>query len=487
MNVWRRGALASGTVRRLDLVVVVAGLGACVVGGLAAAERGSIALLLLVGMCGLALVTVFQEIGFGVLLVWIVLSGPLYPLLSTAATDTPIGFDRVIIVGMASWLVLRRDGLPWSTPSRRLAGALLWLLIAFGIRAALTSQAGLIPATEGDARLTALNAWLDAIVLPVLLYLTVARFADTTAKRLQVAGGMAVAGALLGTIGVAEKLLGFELASYSGGEARFDPTVGVVRVAGPYSVPEVYAVVLLVCLGATLWWMLVRGRNLYPVGMLAIALELCGLGVTLFRAALIGAILIIVAALGLRPGRILRVSIVTALTGLILFLTYVQLQDNKVFEGRLQNTENIKGRLATYAQGGELFRRHPLVGVGIGQFANAQEAVNVTVFGGVEAVSSPHSTFVGVIAEQGIVGFVALLACLWAIWWLLRALRRHAREHADILLWACLVGVCVAYLVMSLTLSMLPYGPSNAFFAIALGLAAARVNQLVALERSQAR
>src|SRR3954453_9972434 len=84
MNVWRRGALASGTVRRLDLVVVVAGLGACLVAGLAAAERGSIALLLLVGMGGLALVTVFQEIGFGVLLVWIVLSGPLYPPLPPA-------------------------------------------------------------------------------------------------------------------------------------------------------------------------------------------------------------------------------------------------------------------------------------------------------------------------------------------------------------------------------------------------------------------
>jgi hypothetical protein len=36
----------------------------------------------------------------------------------------------------------------------------------------------------------------------------------------------------------------------------------------------------------------------------------------------------------------------------------------------------------------------------------------------------------------------------------------------------------IAYLIMSLTLTMLPYEPSNAFFAAFLGAASARVDTL---------
>ncbi len=468
--------------RRPDMLVAVLGALVCVVAGLAAARRDSVSLLLLAGACGLALVVVFQGVGLGALLAWIVISGPAYPLLSTGATDSPVGFDRLMVIGIASWLVMRRPGLQWAPPARRLALAFGWLLVAFGIRAALTTPVGIIPLTEGNARIAAVNTWIDAIVLPVLLYLVVARFADTRARCLQIAGAMAVAGSVLGLIGVAQKLTGFELASYSGGSARVDQAIDVVRVAGPYSVPEVFAVVLLVCLAATLWWTLARGRSVYPVGVLAIGLELAGLGVTLFRAALIGAIVILVAGFGLRPGRVLRVAAVAGLAGIVLALGYVQLQENRVLEARIQNTENIKSRVATYAQGVELFRRDPLTGVGVGQFANAQEAIELTVVDGVEAATSPHSTFVGLLAEQGILGFLPLVACIVAIWQLLGALRRRARDQAEVLLWSCLVGLCLAYLVMSLTLSMLPYGPSNAFFAVALGMAAATVNRLYAPE-----
>ena len=39
-------------------------------------------------------------------------------------------------------------------------------------------------------------------------------------------------------------------------------------------------------------------------------------------------------------------------------------------------------------------------------------------------------------------------------------------------------GVAVGYLLMSLTLTMLPYGPSNNFFLLMLGLVAARLDTL---------
>jgi O-antigen ligase len=153
---------------------------------------------------------------------------------------------------------------------------------------------------------------------------------------------------------------------------------------------------------------------------------------------------------------------------------YAQLQTNRVLEQRIANTENINGRFAAYRQGAEIFARHPLVGVGVNQFANAQADVSVTVVAGVQAAEHPHSTFVGTLGEQGIVGFLPVVFVVYAIMRLLGELRRRARGDPDVSLWGCLVGASLAYLVMSLTLAMLPYGPSNAFFAILLGVAAAR-------------
>jgi O-antigen ligase len=271
---------------------------------------------------------------------------------------------------------------------------------------------------------------------------------------------------------------GFELASLSGGSPRFDPDIGLVRVSGPYPVPEVYCVVLLICLALTLWWMLERGRPAYVWGAAAIGLEVAGISVTLFRAALIGVILILVAGFGVRPKRLARLLVVVLTVGVVLVLAAAPLQSNDVVAARLQNTENIKGRLATYEQSLAVFEHEPLTGVGVGQFVNSQAFVAPLVVGGIEAVPSPHSSFFGLLAEQGVLGLVPFLLCLLAAWGLLAELRRRATERADVLLWSCLVGAALAYLIMSLTLTMLPYGPSNAFLAVALGIAAARTRAL---------
>jgi O-antigen ligase len=473
------GTLRAGefvtAIRRHDHVLVLAlGALACAVAGATAVHPGSLPVLVTAGLCALAIAVIFGEVGFGALLIWVGLSGPLFPLLSIGATDTPLSFDRLMIAGMGTWLVFGRPGLRLSPQGRRLAWGLALLLVAYGVRAALTHHIGPASSEEGDARTAAINTWIDAIVLPATLYLIVARFALTREICLRLAGAMAVGGAILGSIGIAEKLAGFELSTFSGGEERIDTSINVVRVAGPYSVPEVFGVVLLMCMAATLWWMLARGSAVWPWGLVAIGLELGGIAVTLFRAAAIGAILVLICGLGLRPGRVLRMVGVMLLAGCVLYLVYTQLESNRVFESRVANTENINGRFATYQQGADVFASHPLVGVGIGQFANAQTDVQVTVVNGVKPAQSPHSTFVGTLGEQGLAGFVPLLFVTYAIWRLLGELRRRARDPADVVLWGCLVGAALAYLIMSLTLTMLPYGASNAFFAILLGVAAAR-------------
>src|SRR5205814_617138 len=77
----------------------------------------------------------------------------------------------------------------------------------------------------------------------------------------------------LGVLAVCERILGFQLATLSGGEVRLE-TNNLVRVSGPYPVPEILVVVLVICLGATLYWMQQSGRTAYPKGAIAVGFEL---------------------------------------------------------------------------------------------------------------------------------------------------------------------------------------------------------------------
>ena len=144
-------------------------------------------------------------------------------------------------------------------------------------------------------------------------------------------------------------------------------------------------------------------------------------------------------------------------------------QQSVVFQNRIQDTGNVLGRLATYRQGLEVFAAHPLFGVGVGQCTNAVLATPTVAVGGYTSVPEPHSSYVDVLTEQGIVGFLPLLAVTVAVWWLIRALRRRATSRADLVLAHSVGAASLAFLVMSLTLEMIIYEPSNAIMAVLLG------------------
>jgi hypothetical protein len=72
-----------------------------------------------------------------------------------------------------------------------------------------------------------------------------------------------------------------------------------------------------------------------------------------------------------------------------------------------------------------------------------------------------------------------------AVWWLIRGLRRIGKGP-DAVLAASAVGAALGYLVMSLTLWMLPYGQSNAFFLVLVGMVAGRLDHLSAARTRKA-
>jgi O-antigen ligase len=460
--------------------LAVAG-GAVLAGALAAGEvearLGTMpALLLLAAVAGGSFLILFTFLGSLAILVWPV-AATLGYLIQIPRDQPVITFDRVWIGGMLAYIAFNPRPVQRSAYTKPLAFALLWLVVAYGIRAMTTGTE-----IQGPPAI-----WVNAIVLPAILFVACERYCllgSDRARRLT--GALMIAGGILGAIGVAQRIWGFELATVTGGAVRFDAGVDETRISGPYPAPEPYALTLLICFAATLFWIQSRERGSRHGWALALAgLEVAGILLTLFRAAWIGAIVILIASFGIRPGRIGRMFAVVSLVGLLAFAVSPQLLQNETIATRTQNTDNINGRLATYEQGFQIFLSAPVFGVGVDKYNEVAEQRPPETVAGVESVTFAHSSYVGLLAEQGLLGFLPLLAVTYGVWMLVHGLRALSSSSREALfLTAGVAGAALAYLVMSLTLTMLPYGPSNAFFAAFLGVAAGRLDALANTHRS---
>lgn len=444
----------------------VAGALAAVVLGLAISMNSAAGWGIVGVLMGVSLFYLLAEYAFPIVVGFIAISPLVFPFLRVPPYVT---FDRVVVIGLAAGVVLAPRVAGRSREGDRVTWMLLWLVGAFGLHAAVQS-------------LSAMQIWLDSMLIPAILFLLISKFAVSERACVKIGAAMTVAGAGLGALGVAGKLLGFELASRAGGELRITAETGgekVTRISGPYPVPEMYAVALIVCFAATLYWMLVRRDALaYAVGGTAATLEVAGLAFTLFRASWIAVLIVIFATFGLRPkrfGRTLGVALAIAALG---FAGTSQLSSNQTFETRLHNTDNIQGRLATWVETVHVFGSSPLFGVGIDRYPIASPSFETVVVGGVAAVNFPHSSYFGMLAEQGLFGFIPFMALTVAVWYMLRAFRRRARSRHDIVLAAAAAGATLGYLLMSLTLMTVTLGASNMFFVIMLALCAGRLRAL---------
>jgi O-antigen ligase len=453
------------------LAVVAASLvSAALATGQAQARLGEKpALFVLAALLAGTFLVVFAFLGSFVVVVWPVAATVGY-LVNIPRSHPVITFDRMWIGGMLVYVALNPRLGGRSIYTRRLVIALLWLTIGYGLRAATT--AGSINGPVAT--------WVNAIVLPAILFVACERYCLAGADRARrLTGALAIAGGILGAIGIAERIWGFELATLTGGTVRFDAVIDQTRISGPYPVPETYALSLVVCLAATLYWLQTRRRGSYGLPLAIVALEVGGIALVLFRAAWIAALLVAIAAFGFRPGRFGRLFGVVAIVTVLGLAVTSGLQQNKTFTTRAQNTSTIYVRLATYKQGFEIFRSQPFFGVGVNRYVAAAALRTPETVNGAVAAPQPHNSYLGLLAEQGLVGLLPLLAASFAVWGLARGLRLASfRSKEAVLLAAMVAGAALGYLMMSVTLTMLPYEPSNTFFAALLGVASARLDAL---------
>jgi hypothetical protein len=417
---------------------------------------------------GAAIVFGIQALGFRALTSWIVVGVLAYPFIRYPYGHSQLTFDRIWLFGLAgAMLVAGPVEIRRSPASRRAA---IWVFIfaaAMFLRALLTSP----------GRSFAIGLAVDGAVLPAILFFAARRMVVTRERWERLISAVNVAGGLLGLFALAERLGGIHLEKLSGGTVTVDPSVGT-RVAGPYANDDVLALALLMCLAATIMWIQSDRRRL-SVGLLVALLEVSGITLTFFRGAWIAALLVVVAGIGLRPRKHARLVATVGIVGVLVAVLYVRVGDAGGLSERVNNTSNVNGRVATWQQALELFRLHPLDGVGLGQFAHAQEAqLVVTEVNGVEAVATAHDSFLDALGEGGLLVSVPFLVLAISVAIMIHRFRKVAtRDPYDVLIGAMIVGAALAYVLMSLEETVITAGTaSNAFFALLLGACAARLD-----------
>jgi O-antigen ligase len=225
-----------------------------------------------------------------------------------------------------------------------------------------------------------------------------------------------------------------------------------------------------------------RGKGLVSLPTAIVLVELAAIVITYFRAAWIAAVIIIVCAVAYRFRSGLRPATVVAVVAVLALVAFGLSRIESVTK-RLENSENVTGRIATWGQDLNVFATAPAFGVGVEDFTASTSDSTDVVVSGVRALDQPHSSYLGLLAEQGVVGFLPFLVLTFAVAWMVRALRKRSADDAIAAIRACLLGAGLAFLVMSLTLTLLPRGSSSALFALLIGGAAAQLDRLGARER----
>jgi O-antigen ligase len=107
---------------------------------------------------------------------------------------------------------------------------------------------------------------------------------------------------------------------------------------------------------------------------------------------------------------------------------------------RFKDAGQIAPRLALWKYGWTMFRTHPLLGVGWGEFPSYQYQFAKTL-GGVEIANNSHDIFIDMLAKTGLIGLAIVLFGL--LTWLVRVVR--APQSAARVFGVALIGVLVMH------------------------------------------
>jgi len=319
------------------------------------------------------------------------------------------------------------------------------IIIAYGF----LGLASLLYAADPTRVTDALSNFVkDAIIVFVVITLI------HTGKTLRyVIWTLLAAGIFLGTISVYQQLTGtFENPYWGFGQAKIGNIVGETsdyRIGGPGLGANTYAQFLLILVPLALdrvW----REQS-RPGRVLAVyALSVCLLTIffTFSRGAFIALVMVLAIMLVYHPPRP-RFIVLTVLIGILLvrflpdqytarLLTLTQLQIGSTEENLADSS--FRGRLSENSSAWLMFNDHPILGVGLNNFKYHYQSYSRNL--GLDPrreERSPHSFYLEIASELGIMGMAWLVALQWVTFRSLYEARRDfiaakKPQYADIAL-----------------------------------------------------
>lgn len=338
----------------------------------------------------------------------------------------------------------------------------------------------------------------DAIIVFVVITLI------NTGKTLRyVIWTLLAAGIFLGTISVYQQLTGtFDNPYWGFGQAKLGNIVGEssdYRVGGPGLGANTYAQFLLILVPLALdrMW---REQSRPGRVMAIYALSVCLLTIffTFSRGAFVALVMVLAIMLIYRPPR-LRFIMLTVLIGIVLLrflpnqytarlLTLTQL--------RVESTEqnladsSFRGRLSENTSAWRMFNDHPLLGVGLNNFKyHYQSYARNLGLDPRREERSPHSFYLEIASELGVMGLIWLAALQWVAFRSLYEARRdfiaaQKPQYADIAL-AFGVGI-LSFLFTGIFLHVSHLRYLWLIYGIALAMPHAARSELALQQNSQA-
>lgn len=430
---------------------------------------GTLACLAGVGIICYLIVAAIKGQAQWLLMLWVLLFPLSAYFLSFPREKSIITLDRfaVGLILVAAAFRARRTDLQLDGPLRRLR--LLWgWFIATSCLSLM--QIGSVTDLLGSARIL-----VDSFLLPAILGWYVVVCLDL--RRLAAIHAICcVVATYLAAIGIAEVVTGQDLFPVAGGGLYYAGETSLfLRVNGPFSSNNTYSLVGLLSLSfiAFLRWaigsqnMKLWQRVLHSAGLIcAFAVAVLPLFRSVFLT--IGLIFLIEAWTERRSWRgILRLSVLVAIAGVFLG-AHTLMPD--LYEERVSSGDNVFARFAQQRQNLRVFLDHPVLGVGMGNFAQAVPKLTIYsgAFSGVDPLDSPHNTLAAVLAETGVLGgvpFIGANALLVAAFW---RLKKRNGETGKVI-WKYFCFFFLSYWISGLSLTSGYAWSLNMWFAFVVG------------------
>ncbi len=236
-------------------------------------------------------------------------------------------------------------------------------------------------------------------------------------------------GIFLGSLSVFQHLTGTFTNTYGGFSnaevAGISGSTSGYRLTGPIGDPNFYAQVMVVLIPIAIERMLHERKPLFRV-LAGIAAVLCTLTVvfTFSRGGFLAVVVVLAMFVIIYPPRPLQLALLIALAIGIFFLvprtyfdriiTLDSLLPNQSGTIDIRTDNSIQGRASQYLTAWAMFKQHPLLGVGLSNFAYLYPEFSKEI-GLAPSVSnrSVHSLYLEVLTETGILGISIFLSIIW--------------------------------------------------------------------------